>query len=253
MGGKDDQLAIDSGPGGCKGYKPAAANYLKEKFINVRICSCSCDEEKEKAGARKQRRIDQKDLNIRALLGAEPAKQCQRFIKGICLLNKKGKKCSSSHDIQGLWDLSLNGKLVCVVKCELKPHVTIKGACINGKDCLYMHADTTANQNKCAQHFPPLAIKIGKSAKAIAYSPIFDATLGFPGEGPITVAVAMYIINGSRVSLAAIFAQAKISRIDILFLQELHFCEDGEHLHVGKLADRSGWAMVHSPATRLNP
>jgi exonuclease III len=65
--------------------------------------------------------------------------------------------------------------------------------------------------------------------------------------------VATYNINGSRGSLAAIFAQAKIARIDILLLQELHFYEDGEHLHVGKTADKSGWAMVHSPATRLDP
>jgi hypothetical protein len=136
------------------------------------------------------------------------------------------------------------------VKCELKPHATIKGACINGKDCLYKHADTTANQKKCAQLFPPPALKIDKRADAIVYSPIFDATLGFSGEGPITVAT--YNINGSRGSLAAIFAQAKIASIDILLLQELHFYEDGEHLHVGKTADKSGWAMVHYPATRLD-
>jgi hypothetical protein len=102
------------------------------------------------------------------------------------------------------------------VKCELKPHATIKGACINGKDCLYKHADTTANQKKFAQLFPPPALKIDKSADAIVYSPIFDASLGFPGEGSITVAT--YNINGSRGSLAAIFAQAKIARIDILLL-----------------------------------
>jgi hypothetical protein len=137
------------------------------------------------------------------------------------------------------------------VKCDLKPHATIKGACINGKDCQYKHADTTANQKKCAQLFPPPALKIDKRSDAIVYSPIFDATLGFPGEGPITVAT--YNINGSRGSLAAIFAQAKIARIDILLLQELHFYEDGEHLHVGKTADKSGWAMVHSHATRLDP
>jgi hypothetical protein len=93
------------------------------------------------------------DVSVRSLLGAPPAKQCQRFIKGICILNKKGKKCSSSHDIPDpdLREISPNGKPVCKVKCELKPHATIKGACINGKDCLYKHADTTANQKKCAQ------------------------------------------------------------------------------------------------------
>jgi hypothetical protein len=81
-----------------------------------------------------------------------------------------------------------DGKPVCKVKCELKPHATINGACINGKDCLYKHADTTATQKKCAQLFPPPALKIDKSADAIVYSPIFDAILGFSGEGPITVA-----------------------------------------------------------------
>jgi hypothetical protein len=146
MGGKDDQLAIDSGPWGCKGYKQAAAAFLKDKHINVRTCSCEVD--KEQAGVRKQRRTDLQDVNVRTRLGAPPAKQCQRFIKGICLLNKKGKKCSSSHDILDLWEISPNGKPVCKVKCELKPHATIKGACINGKDCLYMHADTTANRKK---------------------------------------------------------------------------------------------------------
>jgi hypothetical protein len=113
------------------------------------------------------------------------------------------------------------------------------------------HADTTANQKKYAQLFPPPALKIDKRADAIVYSPTFDATLGYPGEDPITVAT--YNINGSRGSLAAIFAQAKIARIDILLLQELHFYDDGEHLHVGKTANKSGWAMVHSPATRLDP
>eukprot|EP00962_Isochrysis_galbana_P039643 scaffold14246_cov105-Isochrysis_galbana.AAC.16 len=33
---------------------------------------------------------------IRDALGAPPPKPCQRFANGICLLNKKGKKCSSS-------------------------------------------------------------------------------------------------------------------------------------------------------------
>jgi hypothetical protein len=106
--GKDDQLAIDSGPWGCKGYKQAVAAFLKDKNINVRTCSCEAD--KEQAGVRKQRRIDLQDVNVRSLLGAPPAKQCQRFIKGICILNKKGKKCSSSHDIPDLWEISPNGK-----------------------------------------------------------------------------------------------------------------------------------------------
>jgi exonuclease III len=48
---------------------------------------------------------------------------------------------------------------------------------------------------------------------------VFDATLGFPGEGPLIVAT--YNINGTRESLAAVLAQAKLARIDILLLQEL--------------------------------
>jgi hypothetical protein len=85
------------------------------------------------------------------------------------------------------------------------------------------HADITASQKKCAAHFPPPGLKKDKSSAAIVYSPIFDATLGFPGEGSITVAT--YNINGSRGSLAAIFAQAKVLKIYILLLQELHFYE----------------------------
>jgi hypothetical protein len=49
MGGKDDQLAIDSGPWGCKGYKQAAAAFLKDKNVIVRTCSCKAD--KEQAGS----------------------------------------------------------------------------------------------------------------------------------------------------------------------------------------------------------
>jgi len=75
--------------------------------------------------------------------------------------------------------------------------------------------------------------------------------LGFPGEGPLIVAT--YNINGSRGTLAAVLAQAKQAKIDILLLQELHFYEDGEHGRVGSLADRQGWTLVHSPATRIDP
>jgi exonuclease III len=63
----------------------------------------------------------------------------------------------------------------------------------------------------------------------------------------------LYNINGTRGSLAAVLAQAKQAKIDILLLQELHFYEDGEHGRVGTLADRLGWTLVHSPATRLDP
>jgi exonuclease III len=65
--------------------------------------------------------------------------------------------------------------------------------------------------------------------------------------------VASYNINGTRGSLAAVLAQAKLARIDILLLQELHFYDNGEHLRIGPLADRLGWTLVHSPATRSDP
>jgi exonuclease III len=63
--------------------------------------------------------------------------------------------------------------------------------------------------------------------------------------------VATYNINSMRGSLAAVLAQAKLARIDILLLQELHFYDNGEHLSIGPLADRLGWTLVHSPTTRL--
>jgi hypothetical protein len=61
--------------------------------------------------------------------------------------------------------------------------------------------------------------------------------------------VATYIINGMRGSLAAVLAQAKLAGIDIL----LHFYDNREHLRIGPLADRLGWTLVHSPATRSDP
>jgi len=65
----------------------------------VRICSCAFD--KEQYNNRKVRRTETQNLNIRDALGAPPPKPCQRFANGICLLNKKGKKCSSLHNLPG--------------------------------------------------------------------------------------------------------------------------------------------------------
>jgi exonuclease III len=45
--------------------------------------------------------------------------------------------------------------------------------------------------------------------------------------------LATYNINGTRGSLAAVLAQAKLARVDILLLQELHFNDNGEHLKIG--------------------
>jgi hypothetical protein len=107
------------------------------------------------------------------------------------------------------------------------------------------------NPPKCAPHYPPPIIPYYTRARAIVYAEVFDAILGFPGEGPLIVAT--YNINGMRGSLAAVLAQAKLARIDILLLQELHFYDNGEHLRIGPLADRLGWTLVHSPATRSDP
>jgi hypothetical protein len=131
-----------------------------------------------------------------------------------------------------------------MVVCKFKPHPTLKGYCLNGKDCLYHH-------EKCALLFPPTPHTHVLANAAIAYSHVFDGTLGFPCEGLLTV--ASYNINGTRGSLAAVLAQAKQARLDILLLMELHFYENGEHLRVGATADRMGWTMVHSPATRSDP
>jgi hypothetical protein len=230
--GKDEALAIHYEPRGCKGYKEAIGKRLLEEGFPIRICQCEL--EKSEAGARKERRLNDQHNDIRKALGAPPARQCQRFINGICLLNKKGKSCSSSRDIQGLWDMSPYSQKICVVQCALKPHPTMKGFCINGKECLYQH-----RPSKGAPHFPPRTLAHATSARAISYAEVFDSTLGFPGEGLLTV--ASYNINGTRGSLAAVLAQAKQAKIDILLLRELHFYENGEHPKVGYTAEKQGW------------
>jgi len=99
----------------------------------------------------------------------------------------------------------------------------------------------------CARHYPPYILTHSTSARAILYAKVFDPTLGYPGEGPLIVAT--YNINGTRGSLASVLAQAKAAKIDILLLQELHFYQTGEHNNIGKIAERHGWALVHSPAS----
>eukprot|EP00962_Isochrysis_galbana_P051214 scaffold22593_cov117-Isochrysis_galbana.AAC.1 len=196
------------------------------------------------------RRTETQNLNVRDALRAPPPKPCQRFANGICLLNKKGKKCSSNHDLPDAWVTTPDGITLCAIECNLKAHPTHKDLCTNGKECLYKHSKRAAP--KCVpSHFPPPAPIHLTTTRAIVYARVFDATLGFPGEGPLIVAT--YNINGTRGSLAAVLAQAKQAKIDILLLQELHFYEDGEHGRVGSLADRLGWTLVHSPATRIDP
>jgi len=40
----------------------------------------------------------------------------------------------------GTCEYNSDGKCVCTVECNLKPHAAIKGLCINGKECLYKHS-----------------------------------------------------------------------------------------------------------------
>jgi hypothetical protein len=101
-------------------------------------------ENKELANSRKARRIEHKDIDIRAALKAPPPKGCSRFLNGICLLNKKGKKFSSNHNIKDAWVTSPEGKLCCTIECALQPHSMLQGYCLLGKECLYKHT------KKCA-------------------------------------------------------------------------------------------------------
>eukprot|EP00962_Isochrysis_galbana_P026688 scaffold8292_cov120-Isochrysis_galbana.AAC.12 len=178
-----------------------AGSTLISKGYHIRMCSCEF--EKKQFNDRKARRVEVQNLNVRDALRAPPPKPCQRFLNGICLLNKKGKKCSSLHNLPGAWEVLPDGKTLCTIECNLKPHATIKQACINGKECLYKHTPR-ATPPKCAPHFPPPASTHVTKERAITYSRVFDATLGFPGEGPLLVAT--YNINGSRGTLAAVLA-----------------------------------------------
>jgi len=45
---------------------------------------------------------------------------------------------------------------VCKVECKLKPHSTLAGYCINGKDCLYKQTQTLQPTLQSARHTPPL-------------------------------------------------------------------------------------------------
>eukprot|EP00962_Isochrysis_galbana_P053165 scaffold24642_cov141-Isochrysis_galbana.AAC.2 len=82
------------------------------------------------------------------------------------------------------------GKRACTIPCKLPPHSKLPGICRNGKNCAYLH-------NKYAAHapraMPPTLTPI--------YSPIFDSTLGYPGEGPSKIAGELRISDsGMRYS-----------------------------------------------------
>jgi hypothetical protein len=90
LGGKDSNLCLHYGPRDCKGYNAEEGKTLLAKKFKIRICAC--EENKELANSRKARRIEHTDIDIRTALKAPPPKDCSRFLSGICLLNKKGKK-----------------------------------------------------------------------------------------------------------------------------------------------------------------
>jgi hypothetical protein len=58
------------------------------------------------------------------------------------------------------------------------------------------------------------------------YSPIFDSTLGFPGEGPQAL-IASYNINGVKNRPRDVLRAANERNLDALLLQEIHFYQDG--------------------------
>jgi hypothetical protein len=89
LGGKDKSLCIHYEPRGCKGYIPEIGSNLMGRGYKIRICSCAF--EKEQYNDRKARRIESNQVNVREALGAPPSKPCQRFLQGICLLNKKAR------------------------------------------------------------------------------------------------------------------------------------------------------------------
>jgi hypothetical protein len=142
LGGKDDNLCLHYGLRHCKGYNAVEGKTLLEKKFKIRLCEC--DQNKEQAYARKARRVEHKAIDFRAALQAPSPKDCSRFLNGICLLNKKGKKCSSNHNIKDAWDTSPEGEICCTIECGLKPHSMLQGYCLLGKECLYKYT------KKCA-------------------------------------------------------------------------------------------------------
>jgi exonuclease III len=109
---------------------------------------------------------------------------------------------------------------------------------------------------KCAPpilaiYYPRATLTFTANPHAIVYAEVFNPTLGYPGEGPFSIAT--YNINGTRDTLGPVLAQARQAKIDILLLQELHFYVEGDHNTIGAEAGRRGWTLVHSPATRVDP
>jgi hypothetical protein len=121
LGGKDSNLCLHYGLRNRKGCNAdEGSKTLLDKKFKIHICAC--EENKEQANSRKARRIELKDVDVWVALKAPPSKDCSRFLNGICLLNKKGKKCSSNHNIKDAWVTSPEGNICCTIECALKPH-----------------------------------------------------------------------------------------------------------------------------------
>jgi hypothetical protein len=73
LGGKDDALAIHYEPPGCKDYKSGIGKRLQEQGFPIRICNC--EQEESEAGARKERRLNDQNKDVRTALGAPPLQQ----------------------------------------------------------------------------------------------------------------------------------------------------------------------------------
>jgi exonuclease III len=80
----------------------------------------------------------------------------------------------------------------------------------------------------------------------------FDATLGFPGEGP-PVKIATYNINGAKTKLNKALHLARQAKIDALLVQEMHYYEDGYHARVTNLAKHRGWTAFIAHDSHRDP
>jgi hypothetical protein len=241
-------MIICEGPSGCKKYLP---NTVFELLVPRCICHMESTSQTENLNtsksARKHAAVLAKDKEhgtstLHALLGAPKAGPCPRFMAGLCLNNKKGESCSGDHNAEGAGIDTPEGKRACTIECKHPPHSKIKGYCRNGKGCAYRHTKYAAHTPNA---LPPLIIPI--------YSPTFDSTLGYPGEGPTKIAT--YNINGAKDKLYHTLGAASRARIDVLLLQETHYYKS-TRFHVNGVqltTKRAGWIALHAPATAADP
>ena len=157
-------------------------------------------------------------------------------------MNIKGKARNRSHEHPGAWK---DG--VCQIVCAFprasagQPGKRPKGGvCALGADCRYVHKYARRERRT---HNPKILI---------VYAATFNPTLGYPGEGPLTI--VSYNINGTgQGALGSVLAQARKAKVDILLLQELHAYSDGRHHRICMTAKALGWHMVHAPANPSDP